>query len=420
MDVDGPPSEETTCTSNDTMHLRYKTLQQDHEAQNQAIQEALTAKAALTQQLTTMRAECEQLQLHNSTLQAKLKGCEQFQAQNSTLQAKLEECLNSSKRDTQARVEKIVNLEHEKTKYQEIALKATSSWEAAVDKVKEAESREAAALVEGRRYKQLAEDLNAQIDQQLLSIEESPLPQQMDYGPLTLSNASARNPGEVANMIADVNSHSIWMGSNTSHILFVAIANVNNGRPKGFECEISKIEDEASQTIVSLLDAMKQHFDDVKAWDTFGKTVLTSSIAYVFEVLSSGTVFLGPDVVFQTFLDTRANEFVSRPLRKIKQVKRVRDAKASPNNNKNYKEIVRYESSSESEVYESAADENSSARRKIPPKLVAESVPETTVDSSGLLGDPFQATTRPGDLSDSESDRNDENSSFRQRRVFFE
>jgi hypothetical protein len=424
MDIDESLPQE----SNDILHLRYRELQQVHEAQNQAMQEVSTAKEALEQQLTATRREFEQLQNLNTTLQADLVGCAQLQAQNSAFQTQistlkaenlkfqtgLEDCLSSNNRDKQSRVDQIVELEHGKKKLQDIVAKLSASCDDAVDKTKAAEEREQAALIKVRHYKQLATDLQEQIDQQLLAIEEAPSPRRMDDGPLALSNAFARNPGEVGNMIADVDSHSRWTGSNTSHILFLAIANVDNGIPKGFECEISRSEDEASQTIASLLNAMTQRFDNVKAWDTFGKAVVTSSTTYVFQVLSSGTVFLGPDAVFDTFLDNRANEVVVRAPRKIKQIKRV--AKARPEADKNYRSIVRYESNSENEIYESAADENPSPRqRKMPPpQLAISSVPETTTSSSRLLEEPFQATTRSGDLSDSESD---ESLSFRRRSV---
>ncbi|KAF3031540.1 hypothetical protein E8E11_003074 [Didymella keratinophila] len=422
MDVDEPFSPEF----DDMLHLRYKELQQAHETQDQAFQQMSTAKSALEQQLAATRKNLEQLRSHHTTIQDEHARCVDLQAQNSALQTqistlqaessekqtRLEASLNSRDRDTQVRVQKIVELEHSKKELHDQIATLISACEGAAENTKAAEKREQSALAEVRYYKREAEDLQAQINQQMLAIEEAPIPQEMGNGSLAIP----RNPVEVVNMMSDVTTHSWWMGSNIPYILFVAIANVDNGVPKGFECVISKSADEASETIAALLGAIGQRFSDVKAWDARGKAVLTSSISYVFEVLSSGTVFLGPKAVFDTFLDSGANEAVLAAPRKIKQIKRV--ARSRPEGDKNYRAVVRYESNSENEIYESAADEVSFRQRKVPPpQLTIESTPDMTTQNARIIEEAVQ--TRPGDLSDSESYQSNESSSFLQRSARF-
>ena len=387
MDVDEPFSSQF----DDMLHLRYKELQQIRETQDQVLQQVSTAKSALEQQLAATRRELEQLQSYHTAVQNEHARCAHLQAQNSALQSqistlqaensekqsRLEASLNSRDRDTQSRVEKIVELEHSKKELHDQIATLISACEGAADKTKAAQEREQSALAEVHYYKREAAGLQAQIDQQMLAIEEAPTPQQTGNGSLAIP----RNPVEVASIMSDVTTHLRWIGSNIPYILFVAIANVDNGVPKGFECVISKSADEASQTIASLLGAIAQRFNDVKAWDTRGKAVLTSSTSYIFEVLSSGTVFLGPKAVFDTFLDSGANEVVLAAPRKIKQIKRV--ARTRPEGDKNYRAVVRYESNSENEIYESAADEVSSSRRRKapPPQRTTKSTPDTTTQS---------------------------------------
>ena len=401
MEIDSSESEEDTHTLNNTVQHHHEMLQHDYEAQKLTLQEALGCKATLNQNLETIRRECEQLK-----------------TQKSNLQDQLEECRKSNDKNLQTRVDKIVQLEYDNKKYREMALKATTSWDDAVNMMKEAERQRRFALEELNHYKGLALDLQKQIDQQCLPVSGPPLLQQSETDSPSMSNALAKNLGDLASMVSDTGSHSTWTSLNTSHIIFIAVSNASNGRPKGFECEISKEEAEASHTLESILDMAKQHFSDLIAWDTVGKVVSTSSMVYLFEVLSSGTVFVGPDLVFQTFLDKRANEIGSQVPRKIKQMKRIRDARAHPTDPKNYKEVVRFESSSDSEVYESAADEDQSDRhRKVPSQSMALNIPDS---ASRPREDPFRAVLRPGDGSDSESDKSaDINASFRQKRVLF-
>jgi hypothetical protein len=99
-------------------------------------------------------------------------------------------------------------------------------------------------------------------------------------------------------------------------------------------------------------------------------------------------------------------------------MKRVRDTQAYPTDPKNYKEVVRFKSSSDSEVYESAANKDQSNRhRKVPSQSIALNIPNS---ASRPREDPFQAVLRPGDSSDSKSDKSaNRNASFRQKRVLF-
>ncbi|KAF3032315.1 hypothetical protein E8E12_001057 [Didymella heteroderae] len=192
MDVDEPFSPEF----DDMLPLRYKELQQVRETQDQVLQQVSTAKSALEQQLAATRRELEQLQSHHIAVQNEHAICAHLQAQNSALQSqistlqaessekqsRLEASLNSRDRDTQSRVEKIVELEHSKKELHDQIATLISACEGAADKTKAAQEREQSALAEVHYYKREAAGLQAQIDQQMLAIEEAPTPQQTGNG----------------------------------------------------------------------------------------------------------------------------------------------------------------------------------------------------------------------------------------------
>ncbi|KZM26577.1 hypothetical protein ST47_g2216 [Ascochyta rabiei] len=389
MDTDSSGNQDDDRASINTIHQRYKTLQNDYEAQSRTIQDAIGFQKTLQQELGTIRTEREQLKVQNSSLQGQLYALrqeletnrtesKQLEVQNSSLQEQLDTCLASSSTASQARIDKIVDLEYKHSKSQEMLAQAIGSWEDAVQRIKAAEGREAAALAEKDRYQMKALELKERVEQLSLPTSEPLLLTQSDTPQSTISNALTRNPSDLASMVRDLSSHYTWTGSNSNNIVFVAVSNADDGRPRGFECEISNDEIE------------------VRAWDTRGKAISVSSTAYLFEALITNTVFFGPDLVFQKFLDERANEIRSPLPRKIRNVKRTRDPMAPPEDPKNYKTIV----------------------RKVPSQL---SAINNSNNPLRLAEKPFHAGSRPDGTSDSESNQStDENVSFRQRRVILE
>jgi hypothetical protein len=69
-----------------------------------------------------------------------------------------------------------VGLEHSKKELHNQIAALISACESAADKTKTAQEREQSALAEARHYKLEAADLQAQINQQMLAIEEAPAP----------------------------------------------------------------------------------------------------------------------------------------------------------------------------------------------------------------------------------------------------
>lgn len=400
MEVDRSELEEHCCTSSNTIRRRYEILENDLKVQHQNLQETMKVNAAILHDLKMVQEECEQLKIQRSTLQEQLnKGLN----------------LNSQRLDERAN--KIINLEYDNKTYQEKLLKITEALQDAVKKTEEAEEREKAVRDENNHYKERANDLQEQLNQQRRLTSEPPLLEHNEVEVLPISNALTNSPDYFAGMVSDTESHSTWTGSNTSYIVFFAVSNASNGWPKGFEFAISEDEEQASKALDSILHTARKDPTNLMAWNTLGKVVSTSPAPYLFQVLRSGTVFLGPDVVFQTFLDKRANEIGLKVPRQIRRIKRVKDPTAQREAPKNFKEIIRYESSSES-MYESAADEEPSVRqRKVPLKSLAMTSPDAEV---GVREASLFATTRPGDPSDdSGSDMNKEDTSFRQKRVMF-
>jgi hypothetical protein len=181
-------------------------------SQQLTLQGVLESRANLPQEVETTRTEREQLKL--KTL---------------SLQEQLDACLDSTAKDTQVRVGKIVNLKYETKRYQVKVIQTANL-------LQDASEREITALAEKDRYKKLALDLQGQLDQLYLPTSEPLLLQQSDTDLPTTSKALTRNLGDLASMTTDLRSHSTWTSSNSSDIIFIAVSRAVDGCARGFKC----------------------------------------------------------------------------------------------------------------------------------------------------------------------------------------
>ena len=405
MDIDSVVEDHTSATEDTALRRLYETLQCEYDVQHRALEDALRSKAHLQQEIDTMQAVYEQTKLEKSKLKEQL-----------------DTCCQSVDKELKNRNEKFLQMEVSNKNYQETANAAANDRKAALEQMQAALEREKAAVMEVDHYKRLASGLQEQVKKLCVPTSELQLLQQSNVDLHTVSNALTGNSNDLAQMVTDVASHSTWTGSNSSNIIFVAVSNAKDGRPRGFECEVARDKSQGVQTIESVLNLTKTCWNDLSAWDSRGKILPISTTSYLFEVLMTDTLFIGPDLVFQIFLDKRANEMGWGKVRKVKTIKRVKDKNADQNADKNYRTVQHFESSED----ESTSEDDARLRqRKVAGQLPAIEAPgeaETQVEgfqgSTELLGVTTKEPFIVGDSSEGESHK-DGNSSFRTKTITF-
>jgi hypothetical protein len=362
MDTESDVSPSNDHKPEDGTFDRYRTLERDYRHQCHALQEAVESKTTLQHELEATREKCGHVI-----------------SEKSMLQEKLDSIIDSTNKETQRRVEKIVQLEYDNKRYQEMTMRATNSWSDTAKQMEAVANREKHALTKISQYEELISDLRGQIEKLSEPIDEQLILRKNNTVLSTTANALTKSPNDLASMVNDLSSHSTWANSNAKNIIFIAVSSTEDGRPRGFECEIAEDRTEGLRTVEYILELAKHCLDDIRAWDTHGKALTIASISYIFEVAMENTVFVGSDSVFQTFLDKRANENVWKVPRKIKSVKRIKVKIAGPGSEKDFKEVIEWEGYSGSDENEDA----SFRQRKIPSLLPAIEAPRDAESGEG-------------------------------------